>query len=64
MTVNGIDCGAFALTDGEGCTLIPLDLPEFVADGPVRVVMRLADAPPETEIEVYPGLGSNVSRAI
>ena len=64
VTVNGIDCGAFALADGEGCTLIPLDLPEFVADGPVRVVMRLADAPPETEIEVYPGLGSNVSRAI
>ena len=63
VTVNGTDCGDFALNGDSGCTLIPLELPEFVADKPVRVEMRLVDAPEDTEIEVYAGLSSNISRS-
>ena len=64
VTANGIDCGEFALADGEACTLIPLELPEFVADSPVHIELRLANAPADAEIQVYPGLDSNVSRGI
>ena len=64
VIVNGTDCGDFELSSDSGCTLIPLELPEYVADKPVRVELRLVDAPESTEIDVYAGLSSNVSRSI
>lgn len=68
VTVNGIDVGTFALERGDFCTLLDVEMPEQVADRPLTVTVRVVEtnygAPDEAIIEVYPGLGGNISGAL
>ena len=63
VSVNCVECGNIRLNADGGCTLIPIDVPERAADRPVLIELRLLDAPADTDIRVYVGLDSNISRA-
>ncbi len=62
------DVGTFDLSAGDFCTLIPLDLPEFEASRPVSVDVEVLETyygtPEEAIIQVWPGIGSNISGAL
>ena len=68
ITVNGIDCGSFDLSPNDFCTLIPLELPDFKADQPISVEVKVLSVNYGTTdtaiIDVYPGLSSNISNAV
>lgn len=68
VTVNGIDAGIFDLSPSDFCTLISLDLPDFIADSPISVTVKVISVnygtPDTAIIDVYPGIGGNISNAI
>lgn len=67
VTVNGLDAGRFALTEGDFFTWIPLEFPDQPADKPVRVEARVTETwfgtPEGAILDLWPSLGSNLSGA-
>lgn len=67
IKVNSLDVGSFDLSADDFCTLIPLDLGPLDADLPVSVQVQVLDAgerdPALAILEVWPGLGGNISGA-
>ena len=68
VSVNGEDIGTYTLPQDQFCTLIPLDLPEQLADTPISVDVTIVSAwygePDGAWIDVYGGISSNISGAL
>lgn len=68
VTVNGIDAGTYDLSSEDFCTLIPIELPDFSAEQPISVDVKVISTnygmPESAIIDVYPGVGGNISGAI
>ena len=67
VAVNGEEVGTYVLSQDTFCTLIPLDLPEQLADKPVDVEITVLSTwfgdPAGAWIDAYGGLVSNISGA-
>lgn len=67
ICVNGTEAGVFDLCASDLCTLIPLELPSVRADAPITVDVEVLEtnygAPVDAILEVYPGVGGNISGA-
>ena len=68
VLVNGTDCGAYTLTEGDFFTMILLDLEDLPGDRPVEITVEILKTnygtPGDAVIEVWPGLASNISKAV
>lgn len=66
VTVNGEDAGTFPLTEGDFVTLLDISMEQLPADTAVRVEVRVTrsrGAADAAILELWPGLGGNISGA-
>ena len=66
ITVNGIETGTYDLTEGDFITLLDVCCGELPADEPIRVELRVTESrgdPNAAILEVWPGVGGNISGA-
>ena len=66
ITVNGVETGTYDLTEGDFITLLDVSVGELPADAPIQVEIRVAESrgdPNAAILEVWPGVGGNISGA-
>ena len=67
VTVNGADAGTYQLSAEDFCTLVKLDFDHLPADVPVTVQVRVVETrlgdPARAILEIWPGVGGNISGA-
>ncbi len=67
VQVNGADAGEFDLEEGDFCTLLDMDFNDLPGDQAqhiqVRVIETRGGDPSRAILEVWPGLGGNISGA-
>lgn len=67
ITVNGIEIGAFELTEGDFVTFLNVSVEELPADTSIRIEVRVTESrgdPNAAILEVWPGVSGNISGAI
>ena len=66
ITVNGIETGTYELTEGDFITLLDVCCGELPTDEPIRIELRVTESrgdPAAAILEVWPGVGGNISGA-
>ena len=66
VKVNGIETGTYDLTEGDFVTLLDICAGELPADVPIQVEIRVTESrgdPKAAILEVWPGIGGNISGA-
>lgn len=66
ITVNGIEIGTFDLTVGDYVTLLDVCVGEIPAETPIEIALQVTETrgdPNAAILEVWPGLGGNISGA-
>lgn len=64
VTVNGVEVGTYALTEGDLVTLLDVSVSEIPADTAIRIELRVTKSrgePSAAILEVWPGVGGNIS---